>query len=48
MKAERKVLTATETAQFFSLSLKMRRRPAHNGVISAKNAGRRWVFSQAE
>ena len=48
MGAEPDALSATEAAQFSGLSLKMRRRQAQNGVIPAKKAGRRRVFSQAE
>ena len=48
MSAEKDALSATEAAKFFGLSLKMMRRQAQNGVIPAKKAGRRWVFSQAE
>jgi hypothetical protein len=48
MRAEPDAFSATEVAQFSGPSLKMTRRQAQNGVIPAKKAGRRRVFSQAE
>jgi hypothetical protein len=47
MSAEKDALSATEAEKFFGLSLKMMRRQAQNGVIPAKQAGRRWVFDKA-
>jgi len=39
MSAEKDALSATETAKFFGLSLKMRRRQAHNGVSRQRKRG---------
>ena len=47
MGAEKDAPSATEAAKVFGLSLKMMRRQGQNGVIPAKKAGRRRVFSQA-
>jgi hypothetical protein len=48
MSAEKDALSATEAEKFFGRSLKMMRRQAQNGVIPAKQAGRRWFFHKAE
>jgi len=48
MSAEKDPLSANEAAKFFGLSLKMSGRHTQSGVIPAKKAGRRGVFSQAK
>jgi excisionase family DNA binding protein len=39
-------LSAAQAAEFLGMSVLMVRRQAKNGVIPARKAGRRWVFSK--